>query len=136
MNEETTTPSSKRAPAWEPVLEQFTHALGHGFRAEIDVADGERGYWLIWDLNGEQILETYQNGRPWVTRTPWAGAARGAYPSFEAAVDEHLRLIAATGGVQNEALFWGDGDLRNIHLPRWTGEPEHGALEAERLRFA
>lgn len=133
MTEENLVPrpaTSKSTAAWKVVLQPFTHAIGHGFRAEIDVADGERGYWYIWDLNGDQILETYARAGTWVTRTPRAGVSRGAHPSFDAAVAWHVRAIAATGGVQTEDLFWGRGDLRSIQLPRWTGEPDYAALNA------
>lgn len=94
--------------------ERFAHGEGWGFRTEVDVADGVRGYWVIEDLDGNDICSVQRHPDGWKTCTPLAGIPAGKWERFDDAVDAHVRAIASTGGEQTDELFWMGGGL-----PRW-----------------
>jgi len=95
--------------------ERFDHALGSCFRTEIDVADGQRGWWQVEDLDGRAVAVVAGSDDVWHVSTPYVGPRGDAYTSFAEALDAHIARIMASGGVQNDMLFW-DGE----GLPRWT----------------
>ena len=87
--------------------ERFTTHLGDVYRAEVQAADEEHGFWLIWDLDGKQLGSVADYGaKGWKHSSLPVDIARGSFPSFEHALADRLAAILASGGVQTDDLYW------------------------------
>lgn len=112
-------------------IDVFAHSRGHGYRTEVDMGTGQRGYWLIEDLIGRQICRVAGEGNSWSVSPPSVGQPVEGFTSFHAALDHYLAAIEAANGTQTDDVYWEGGSLG---LPQWnlankktenTGEGEH-----------
>lgn len=95
--------------------EQFAHSIGSCFRTELDVAEGQRDWWMIEDLDGNEICVIQRHREGWKTSPPSSGPVKGKHETFTAALEAHVAAIQVSNGEQKDDLYWqGDG------FPRWV----------------
>lgn len=87
--------------------ELFAGAMGDVLRAEVQVAEEDGGFWIIWDLNGRELGSIEDHGmKGWKHSSLPIGLPQGSFASFEEALVDRLTVIRASGGVQTDDLYW------------------------------
>lgn len=99
-----------------PFLERevFEHSRGHGYRTEVDVGTGQRGYWVIEDVQGSEICHVAGEGNSWSVSPPSVGLPVEGFTSFHAALDHYLAAIETANGTQTDDVYW-----EGTSLPQW-----------------
>lgn len=90
-----------------PRSDLYSSAAGAVFRAEVQVADETGGFWVVWDLNGNELGSIEDHGEQgWKHSNAWSGPGQGSFPSFEGALEARLTAIAQACGAQSDDLYW------------------------------
>lgn len=102
--------------------EVFSCEAGTVIRAEVQVADEDGGFWLIWDLDGQELGTILDYGpEGWIHCSGGSGQSlertRKRHETFEAALVARLGAIRASGGTQSDELYWEGSGLPRLKGP-------------------
>lgn len=102
----------------EHPCELFSCTAGEVFRAEVQVADEDGGFWIVWDLDG-RVLGSVQDHdeEGWKHSSLPIDTSHGSFSSFEEALTARLTSIQSSGGTHTDDLYWEGEGLPRLRRP-------------------